>query len=153
MRYLLIALIVVLSFAADLPTKDERQATFKLETQGTPKMLVKGEKIWTNSSYTFLFVPEELDGAKFIQNQGKHQSKIMFSVLRDGYLVVLFPNSGGHKFKWLEENGWLPIELEKQVEDNCDTGGWVAYRKDFKRGDTVTLSVHKYHAPIILLLR
>lgn len=122
--------------------------------------LLPGEKLYTDSEYVWVTIPEAYSGMQFAQPKNKHASTTTFGVESDGvvYLALysrLQDDDNNQKDDILsrrdvERMGWKAVK-EKSLMSSEGNPEWLVFAKTCKAGETFTLRTDKYCAPIVLI--
>ena len=122
--------------------------------------LEKGVKLYTESEYIWLNIPEAYAGMKFAQPKHKHQAITTFSVQTDGIVYVAFASNWEEKDgndkddiasqQDMERQGWKPLKSGHLVSDERGYD-WLVHARQCKAGESFTLRTTKYCAPIVLI--
>jgi hypothetical protein len=122
--------------------------------------LVKGEKLYTESEYIWLAIPETFAGLQFAQPKNKHTALTEFSVETDGLVYVAFIS------RWQDEDdnkkddiisrrdvermGWKILKAKTNLISDEAGYEWIVCAKECKAGESFALRTDKYCAPIVL---
>ena len=123
--------------------------------------LVKGEKLFTESEYIWVAIPDQFAGMQFAQPKNKHTATTVLEVETAGLVYVAFAS------RWNEEDdnkkddilarkdiqrlGWKPLPGKTHLVSDENGYEWIVCTKECKGGETFSLRTDKYCAPIVLL--
>ena len=123
--------------------------------------LLKGQKLYTESEYVWVDIPEAYAGMQFAQPKHKHIAVTSFSVESDGLVYVAFTSNwedeDGNKKddiisrKDVERMGWKPLKAKKNLVSDESGYEWIVCAKQCKAGESFKLRTTKSCAPIVLI--
>lgn len=122
--------------------------------------LVPGEKLYTDSEYVWVTIPEEYAGMQFAQPKNKHAATTSFGVESDGVVYVALysrmqDQDGDRKDdimsrREVERMGWKAVKGKSLISNETEPE-WLVFAKTCKAGETFALRTDKYCAPLILI--
>lgn len=122
--------------------------------------LKKGEKLYTESEYVWVMIPDAFASLRFAQPKHKHVGLTEFNVETDGPIYVAFPS------RWQDEDsnknddiisrrdvermGWKILEAKNNLISDETGMEWIVCVRECKAGESFALRTDKYCAPIVL---
>ncbi len=147
------------SKASSLPGGSPTMAKVKVKNSALAK-LKKGEKLYTESEYVWVAIPDAFAGSRFAQPKHKHVALTEFDVETDGLAYVAFPsrwqdddankNDDIISRRDVERMGWKILEAKTNLISDETGMEWIVCVRECKAGESFALRTDKYCAPIVL---
>ena len=122
--------------------------------------LKKGEKLYTESEYVWVTIPDAYAGLQFAQPKTKHTALTEFGVETDGLVYVAFisrwrdeddnKNDNIISRRDVERMGWKILKAKTNLISDEAGYEWIVCAKECKAGESFALRTDKYCAPIVL---
>ncbi len=147
------------SKASSLPGGAPTMAKVNVKNSAIAR-LKKGEKLYTESEYLWMQIPDTFTGLRFAQPKHKHIALTEFSVETDGLVYVAFAsrwqNEDSNKAddiisrRDVEAMGWKILEANTNLISDETGLEWIVCVRECKAGESFALRTDKYCAPIVL---
>ncbi len=123
--------------------------------------LAAGEKLYTESEYVWMSIPNEFAGMQFAQPKNKHAALTEFQVETPGVVYVAFASRWKAEDdnkkddilsrKDLQRMGWKVLNDKSNLKSDEQGYEWIVCAKECKAGENFSLKTDKYCAPIVLV--